>query len=236
MDWSTGDYTRTYADTIFVPEEDSDRGVYLLEEGGKDTDTANRAPIRPYGQPGRWGEAGRPRGAYTPYNVQRTREGFYGNLESSRKNNLAVFDNDWDERPMHYNPNAGTDWARLAPPPSLRPPGGGWGPNLAFQKTTPSEGLDHPGTVNRPSLASVCAGCAAGGRPGGGTPTGGAVGVPAVKEGFAASFQRIDYILFFLVVVLAAITCMLLGENRQLRKILAFALQTRPGASPVVLI
>ena len=30
MDWATGDYTRTYADSLFVPEPSYDRGVALL--------------------------------------------------------------------------------------------------------------------------------------------------------------------------------------------------------------
>jgi hypothetical protein len=153
MDWSTHDYAKTFADTIYTPEQDCDEGVYILDEAGRDTDcsldTRIRVPIRPYGDPaGRFGRAARHSEVGTPFNEYRAREGscgnsaregFYGNIISARENNGAVFDVAWDERPMHYNPNAGKDWAHLVPPPYLRPPGGGPAPTCAFPPITNSE-------------------------------------------------------------------------------------------------
>lgn len=152
MDWSTNDYTRTYADTFYVPEQDYDAGVHLLDEAGPDAGDAIsdrvRAPIRPYGdRDGRYGKAARRPIIGTPYNEYRTREGYYtgGNIVSGpREKTRAIFHAAWDERPMHYNPNAGTDWAHLVPPPHLRPPGGGPAPSLAFPMITNSEAQVSP--------------------------------------------------------------------------------------------
>jgi hypothetical protein len=157
MDWSTHDYTRTYADTIYVPEQDYGAGVYPLDEAGPDADDAVdsrvRAPIRPYSlsdkyadRGGRYGRAARHPIVGTPFNEYRTREGYYtgGNIVSNRENQRAVFNVAWDERPLHYNPNAGTDWAHLVPPYSARPYGGGPAPSLAFPMITNSEAQVRP--------------------------------------------------------------------------------------------
>jgi hypothetical protein len=150
MDWATADYTRTYGDTFFLPEPDHDAGVYLLDEAGRDTDPDDRArvPIRYYGDSsGRYGRPVRSSGRATPYDharARRLREGFHGNIVSSKRNNHAIFDAAWDERPMHYNPSAGSDWAHLVPHPSQRPYGGGPAPSLAFPMITASESLNNP--------------------------------------------------------------------------------------------
>jgi hypothetical protein len=151
MDWATSDYTRTYADTFFLPEPGHDAGVYLLDEASRDTDPEDRVrvPIRRYGDvAGRFGRPIRCKAGSTPYNRARARgelrEGFYGNILSSHRNNHAIFDSTWDERPMHYNPSAGSDWAHLVPPPRLRPYGGGPAPSLAFPIISQSEALNRP--------------------------------------------------------------------------------------------
>ncbi len=147
MDWSTNDYTQTFADTIYVPETGADTGIYLLDEAGDSQrdapDDRARVPIRPYdyrhGRPARHpgvGVPSRPGG----------REGYYtgGNIISDRENNHAVFDVAWDERPMHYNPNAGAEWAHLVPSQTQRPYGGGPAPSLAFPMITNSEAQVSP--------------------------------------------------------------------------------------------
>ena len=149
MDWSTNDYTQTYADTIHVPEQEAGTGVYLLDEAGPPVDTGDRphVPIRPYGRPpGRFGTpyqtSNRDR-VYTRYPSQKQaiKEGYYtgGNIISDRENNHAVFDVAWDERPMHYNPSAGPGWAHLVPSATQRPPYGGPAPSLAFPMISTSE-------------------------------------------------------------------------------------------------
>ncbi len=105
MDWSTSDYTRTYADTFFLPYQDHDTGVHLFDEGGagpknswlgpdlddEATDSRIRVPIRPYaggscGGLSQWdGPRGYPVGRHgraaldthhaTPYNKYRTQLG-----------------------------------------------------------------------------------------------------------------------------------------------------------------
>lgn len=141
MDWSTHDYTRTYADTFFLPDETHDSGVSLLDEAGA-RDEHPRAPIR---------DERDVRG--------RHRETYYtgGNIVSrDGDKRRAIFDAAWDERPMHYNPNAGTDWAHLVPPYARRPYGGGPAPSLAFPMITNSEAQ-----VGPKDLFSVGGGAAA---------------------------------------------------------------------------
>jgi hypothetical protein len=158
MDWSSHDYTQTYADTFVLPEDDSDAGLHVLNEPGptpkrswsSPEDTADlyaraRVPIRPYRAPTR---AGR-------------RERFYIG-GSDRENNPAVFNAAWDERPLRYNPNAGAGWAELVPPYRDRPYGGGPAPSRAYPPWTSSEGQVAPqelftGSAN--AGAGAFAGC-----------------------------------------------------------------------------
>lgn len=158
MDWATNDPMRTYADTIYVPEPESGTGIYLLDESDRRDDPYDRnrlqAPIRPYegDQRGRYGVAlrrdaeGRER--FDGRRVAWERPG------SSGASPRAYYDNvDWDPRPMRYNPNAGTDWAGLVPPPQLRPPGSGPSRYAAFPPMTQSEADNRPWNMNLPSEA-----------------------------------------------------------------------------------
>jgi hypothetical protein len=167
-DWATHDYARTYADTIYVPEPTYDAGVSTLEEAGPDTDplggTYARAPGRgrlyPAGPGGWWytpGAPAGPEGAMGPSprpgparERPGVREGFYGNIISSRRGFRPVFDVAWDERPLHFNPSAGADWAHLVPDPAARPPGGGPAPSLAFPLIPRGVALNAPKDLFRP--------------------------------------------------------------------------------------
>lgn len=139
MDWSTSDYTQTYADTFYVPEEDHDAGVYILDE----------VPQPPARQPD-VGVPWRGRGR------QRVKEGYYtgGNIISDNKNRESVFDTTWDERPERYNPNSGAEWARLVPNPRDRPYGGGPAPSRAFPMITQSEAMNKPDSLVFPDAPS----------------------------------------------------------------------------------
>lgn len=199
MDWSTGDYTKTYADTIYVPEPEHGTGVYLLDEAGRDSDpgvdSRIRAPIRPYGledRPGRFGRsASRP-----PHRPQR--EGFYtdGNIISNRAggNSRRVFDVAWDERPQHFNPSSGPEAARLVPDPRVRPHGGGPAPSLAFPLISHSEAVVDPSRNPFPSAPSKeCFGGRCCGNCGGGAELG---------------LQLVKVILLVVILVLLAMTLM----------------------------
>jgi hypothetical protein len=225
MDWATDDYTRTYADTIYVTRPDADEGVYLLDEAGRGTDAAGdpyvRVPIRSYDK-----RAGRCGGAPQGYTrgraagAPRTREGFYGNIISDRRNNPAVFNAAWDERPLHYNPGAGEDWAHLVPPPSARPPGGGPAPSLAFPFITQSEAMIRPKDLFSPNAGA-----------GAGTSGGGGCGMSAEFV-----LQLIKIVLLVVIVILLAMTLSAAGRlARSLEKTvkkatLALSLQRSVGA------
>jgi hypothetical protein len=115
MDWSTNDYTQTYADTIYVPEHEYDSGIYLLSMA----DLGEKPPPAP-----------------APH-----KEKYYtgGNIISRRENNRAIFDAAWDERPRHYSPGAGPEWAHLVPPPRGEE---------AYPRITHSEAQVREGFVN----------------------------------------------------------------------------------------
>lgn len=144
MDWSTSDYTQTYADTIYTPEQDYDAGVYLLDEAHCDRPSA------------RCGATGTCHGSQAhPGHV---REGYYtgGNIISDRSsgNLRRVYNVAWDERPQHYNPGSGADWAHLVPDRRARPPGGGPAPSLAYPMITNSEAIVAPSHNPYPSAPS----------------------------------------------------------------------------------
>ena len=159
-DWSTGDYTKNYGGTFYLPPSTADEGISLLDED-RPEDPGTHARV-----PGPWGYEGRRRGRRggcreAPREGPREgaregsrregcrgsrREGYYtgGNVISDNENRRAVFDAAWDERPLHYNPHAGTDWSHLVPPQSCRPHGGGPAPSLAFPMITNSEAQVSP--------------------------------------------------------------------------------------------
>jgi hypothetical protein len=222
MDWATADYTRTYADTFFLPEPDHDAGVYLLDEAGRDTDPEDRArvPIRPYGDScGRYGRPIREPGRVTPYDYARSRglrEGFYGNIVSSKRNNHAIFDAAWDERPMHYNPNAGSDWAHLVPHPSQRPYGGGPAPSLAFPKITASEALNGPKDLFQGHVGDA----------GASPPSAQEVARREARREVSRTLQIVKVVLLVVVVVLLAMT---LASTYQMAKGLERSVQEVVG-------
>jgi hypothetical protein len=158
MDWSTGDYTQTYADTIYVPEQEYGEGVYLLDETGQESDPYLRVPIRPYEMVIRQSCPDKGKVTRRPGSEVPRREGYYtgGNIISERGsgNDRRVFDVAWDERPQHYNPNSGPGWAHLVPDPRARPYGGGPAPSLAFPMTTNSEATVYPSHNPFPSATS----------------------------------------------------------------------------------
>jgi hypothetical protein len=206
MDWATDDYTRTYADTFFLAEPDHDKGVYLLDEAGRDTDPEDRVrvPIRAYGDgSGRYGRPIRRSERATPFDYARSRgglrEGFYGNIVSSKRNNHAIFDAAWDERPMHYNPNAGSDWAHLVPLPSQRPYGGGPAPSLAFPIITPSEALNKPKDLFQGQLQETA-------------------GREARREARREVDRTLQILKVVLLVVIVVLLAMMLASTRQLAK------------------
>jgi hypothetical protein len=146
-DWSTSDYTRGDGGTFYVPEEDHDAGVYILDEPVR--------PARVYQSTVRMADPARV-GVARGY-----KEGYYtgGNIISQDKNRERVFDTTWDERPERYNPNSGAEWARLVPNPRDRPYGGGPAPSLAFPMISQSEAMNKPDASVFPSApAAGCAG------------------------------------------------------------------------------
>jgi len=146
MDWSTNDDTVNYPGTFITRSRDYDTGIYVLDEASKESDpyTTHKVPIRAYDMSvGKYGNAAR-----RPESHTIVKENFNGSgtpySNRSNGNLQRVFENDWDERPMHYNPNAGADWAHLVPPRCSRPYGGGPAPSLAFPILSQSEGLNNP--------------------------------------------------------------------------------------------
>jgi hypothetical protein len=219
MDWSTGDYTSVYGDTFYLPE--SHGSVYLLDEAERGPDPYEpRAPIGRYDYAPRGGDrpckqsgylstdraqyyGGREGYSGTP---RSSREGFYGNVVSERGDGelARVYNVAWDERPMHYNPNAGTDWAHLVPSRADRPYGGGPAPSLAFPLQTPSEGLNNP---QASSWASApCRGSPAKESFQGQTPT-------------TPTLSSQDVQLFILVIVIILLSVALMDANRQTRSL-----------------
>lgn len=221
MDWATNDYTQIYADTIYVPEPEADEGIYLLDEAARETDPWDRdrlrTSIRPFG--GRDGGVGRVgptfRAAYPPSSrgplgsaarpVRGHKEGYYtgGNIISAPRDNLhRVFGAAWDERPQHYNPRSGTDWAHLVPDPRDRPYGGGPAPSLAFPMIPQSAALDNPWNNSAPTAPSrECE------RFGGPAPSPSSGGCGADR-----SLQLVKIFLLIVVVVLLAMTLMAAGR------------------------
>ena len=130
MDWATSDYTRTYADTIFVPEPDHDSGVSLLDPSDQSDNPENgRDRLRSYGhRDGRYGRTIRHSEKAAPHNERRegfrggARENYYtgGNVVSSHKNLDRVYDVAWDQTPQSRTPATGPTAA--APPPASRSP------------------------------------------------------------------------------------------------------------------
>ena len=241
MDWSTGDYTQTYADTFFLPEPEHGTGIYLLDESGRDSDPGGdpyvRAPIRPYGnRSGRYGKAARhsvPSGLASACRGSRSetgaplwadgtpdarkpppvgREGYYtgGNIISSPRGRRPIFDVAWDERPQHYNPRSGEDWAHLVPNPRDRPHGGGWAPSLAFPHITQSEAMVDP--YHNPAVGAPSKECF----------RGASQGIPPLP-GQSAEYclQFIKIILLVVIVVLLAMTLAATGRAaRSLEKMI----------------
>ena len=219
MDWATSDYTRTYADTIFIPEPGHDSGVSVLDQSDQSDNPENgRDRLRPYGRRGHPEKAAPHRGR---------RENYYtgGNVVSSRKNLDRVYDVAWDQTPQQYNPNSGASWARLVPNPRDRPYGGGPAPSLAFPMITTSEAMLHPGNSVFPCAPSKE--CSAGA---------GTSDMPhsrCSKEGFLGggsvlsspitvevSLQFIKVILLVIIVVLLAMTLAAAGRvERRLEKL-----------------
>jgi hypothetical protein len=203
MDWSTNDYTRTYADTLYVPESEADEGIYLLDEAGRGSDPTTddhlRVPIRRYG------------GYTAPPGAKGRKEGFYGNVVSSRENNRRVFNAAWDERPMHYNPNSGRAWAHLVnqPRPEFSP---------TFPPITQSEALNDPRSVSLPGSPSrECAGLGCG------------------REGFAGGAhgggrscdcQGLQLLKVFLLVVIVVLLSLILSAAGRVAKSLEKTLRS----------
>jgi len=218
-DWATSDYTRTYGDTVFVPEPGYDSGVYLLEESGQENPAAGypqRTGVGYGHRPGRYGETARGHpGPAGPVRSRGVKEGYYtgGNVISqSGYDRQELYNTAWDERPERYNPNSGADWARLVPNPRDRPYGGGPAPSLAFPMISQSEAMNKPDDAVFPSAASSECGTKGCGRP------------HAVRENFAglpsaravvtvdALLQVFKVILLFVVVILLAMA--LVSSNR----------------------
>lgn len=159
MDHASSDYSQTYADTFVLPPFEYDTGVYTLDEASRSTDLNAddylRAPIRRYdaqrnnpikcGGPFTCGETGvgtyhtrgsvsMPPRAHRAHSATRAsgRESFAPGFPNHIEEKQAIFGVNWDERPMHYNPKAGEEWAHLIPSQQVRPAGGGPAMSLAF--------------------------------------------------------------------------------------------------------
>jgi hypothetical protein len=128
MDWSSGDYTQVYADTVYTGEAEPDRGLYLHERGRAPPDRVY-APAR---APPGWNDG------YVRRPWRGSSEGFYGNVVSDRGDLPSIYGAAWDERPAHYNPSAGAGDAHLLPSASQRPPGGGPAPSRTHQAAAPT--------------------------------------------------------------------------------------------------
>jgi hypothetical protein len=141
MDHASGDCTQIYADTFVYTPDTYDTGVYTLDDSERANerwcDDRARVPIRRYKR-----NECNPVRSGGPVRCGEVREGFRGKetywtgktavnaVDRERKN--AIFDGDYDERPLHYAPLAGEDWAHLIPRQSQRPLGGACTTSLAF--------------------------------------------------------------------------------------------------------
>jgi hypothetical protein len=239
QDWSSDDYTRVYGDTYYVPEQAA--SVYLLDEAGLASDHRGdphlRVPISRY----EYTSAGKHR----PYGTDK-REGFYGNVVSERGDGqlARVYNAAWDERPMHYNPNAGTDWAHLVPSRYDRPYYGGPAPSLAYPVLSQSEGINRPWASQWPATPSAeCGGRAVPWPPAkskeqfGGA--GGVASETSLMQSGASGASPQDTTMFILVVVIVLLAVALVSATshagsleRLLKKSFKMARQHVGGAEP----
>ena len=237
-DWSSDDYTRVYGGVFYVPEQTA--SVYLLDEAGEAADRAwdpqlrvpiNRYEYAPRGMARPCGTTP-PRPAGAPHGQ---REGFYGNIVSERGDGqlARVYNAAWDERPMHYNPNAGTDWAHLVPSRYDRPYYGGPAPSLAYPILSQSEGVNRPWASSWPGAPSAECRDMRQGRPWPDDPPSARPAVPtdkaASKEKFGGGqaapeskgprFTTQDAQMFILVVVIVLLSVALMSANRNARSL-----------------
>jgi len=228
MDWATNDYTRTYADTIYVPEPDASEGIYLLDEAERGFDPWDRdRPSErrncgigrfdpPYRAPSRELRGGtqRSEGGGRRETFQ---EGYYtgGNIISTPRDNLhRIYGAAWDERPQRYNPRSGPDWARLVPDPRDRPYGGGPTPSPAYPIIPHSAAIDNIWDNSAPTAPSRE--CGRDPSPplehfGGGAPSGRGV-APVTNCGADHALQLVKVFLLIIIVVLLAMTLMAAGR------------------------
>lgn len=223
IDWSSDDYTCVHGDTFYVPEQTA--SVYLLDEAGEAADHYGdphlRVPISRYEY--RMGGKDKPC-AQPPRNRARTsppnardrpgqKEGFYGHVVSDRADGelTRTYNIDWDERPMHYNPNAGTDWAHLVPSRWDRPYYGGPAPSLAYPVLSQSEGINDPRANPWPGTPSPECGMRQVPWP------------PEHKESFSAAAAQDTPAqqaqMFILVVIIVLLAVALVSANRHARSL-----------------
>lgn len=232
MDWASNDCTRDYADTFYTRAPESDTGVYTLDEAGqRPASNRNAVPIRGYDAraPGRYGQPNlRPEPPGFAGYAERGgagREGFNGSgspySERASGNLDRVYASGWDERPMHYNPNAGKDWAHLVPPPCARPYGGGPAPSLAFPLwVTQSEGADNPrvapqnGSLSRECFTGGTAAQAAAPLAQAAAPLAQAAAPPAQ----ALSAQNMELLKIMLLIVLVVMLAMTMSTAHRIEK------------------
>jgi hypothetical protein len=146
LDWATSDYAQTYADSLYTTEPEPDSGIYVLsddESGGPCVGVDAVPPRRPLGQRRRPVGAGLQKSGPSAVGPGE-KEGFYGNVVSSRRGQRPIFDAAWDERPQRYRPDTGPAWAELVPLPCRRPPGAAPVPSLAFPVMSNSEAVVGP--------------------------------------------------------------------------------------------
>jgi hypothetical protein len=229
MDWASEDYTRDSPGTFYTRAPESGTGIYLLDEASRETDpyrsNEGRVPIRPYDAraSGRYGYPNRrpePKGfagyaeGFNGGAPRRERccgrEGFVGpgviDSERASGNLAAIYEAGWDERPMHYNPNAGCDWAHLVPSPCDRPYGGDRGGRAS--KAAFPIGLSQSEGLNAPESAMLTGAptreCFAGGAPPATAPTAN----DPCHCGAAQNMQVLKIVLLLLLVVMLAMSLM----------------------------
>jgi len=135
IDWASSDPILGHGDVLHIPPPESDAGIYLLEEAERATPRCD--PSRPPYERG--GSMSRRRsGLPDGY-----REGFTNGYRRENNNAIpcrtglrSVYDVAWDERPLHFAPGAGAEWAHLVPPARCGPP--------AFPVLSQSEGANNP--------------------------------------------------------------------------------------------
>lgn len=154
-DWSTEDYTRSYGGTFYEGPPPGE-GVVLLEEAGNRFSPGcghARGRVEACSACGTCGGGSR-RERFASNAAAARGPGAYDVATSDVGNRAVIFNQAWDERPQHYNPNAGEEWARMGLPLPRQTWRGG-PPEPAFPIVPGSEAILIDRFAGAPAAAAV---------------------------------------------------------------------------------